>query len=222
MASKDNIQPFEVASQQSSNYDAGNSAYENSSQYHHVTKVITGATVIEGFLKKMKKYLMSKKGYYKVVGKVMLVASNPKKQFTEKYDLTNYQVQLSQGDNKKFYLYPINEALQLNTLRFISVTPEERARWFTALSQITAENQTKQGFNNNLHRDSVANLGDLENPQKQQTMKSPREEYKGPGQNMEQAMESQLLKGQPVNMSTLTDISAFLGEQNTKLEGQIN
>ena len=79
MASKDNIQPFEVASQQSSNYDAGNSAYENSSQYHHVTKVITGVTVIEGFLKKMKKYLMSKKGYYKVVGKVMLVASNPKK-----------------------------------------------------------------------------------------------------------------------------------------------
>ena len=79
MASKDNIQPFEVASQQSSNYGDVNSAYENSSQYHHVTKVITGATVIEGFLKKMKKYLMSKKGYYKVVGKVMLVASNPKK-----------------------------------------------------------------------------------------------------------------------------------------------
>jgi len=57
--------------------------------------VITGTTVIEGFLKKMKKYLMSKKGYYKVVGKVMLVASNPKKSFAEKYDLTNYQIQLS-------------------------------------------------------------------------------------------------------------------------------
>ena len=34
-------------------------------------------------------------------------------------------------------------------------------------------------------------------------------------------MESTLLGGKPVNMSTLTDISAFLAEQNTKLEGQI-
>lgn len=60
-----------------------------------VTKVITGQTVIEGYLKKLKKYLMSSKNFYRVVGKVVLVASNPKKQFTEKYDLTNYTVQLS-------------------------------------------------------------------------------------------------------------------------------
>jgi hypothetical protein len=41
----------------------------------------------------------------------MLISSNPKKPFVEKYDLSNYCVQLSQGDCKKFYLYPINEAL---------------------------------------------------------------------------------------------------------------
>ena len=33
---------------------------------------------------------MSSKNFYRVIGKVMLVASSPKKQFTEKYDLTNY------------------------------------------------------------------------------------------------------------------------------------
>lgn len=54
---------------------------------------------------------MSSKNFYRVVGKVVLVASNPKKQFTEKYDLTNYTVQLSQGDAKKFYLMPINDEL---------------------------------------------------------------------------------------------------------------
>jgi len=98
-----------------------------------VSKVITGTIVIEGFLKKLKKYLMSSKNFYRVVGKVMLVAPNPKKQFREKYDLTNYCVQLSQGDSKKFYLYPINEALQLKTVRFVVESVDERARWFKAL-----------------------------------------------------------------------------------------
>lgn len=60
-----------------------------------VTKVITGEIVIEGYLKKMKKYLISSKNYYRVIGTSVLLASNPKKQFTEKYDLTNYTVQLS-------------------------------------------------------------------------------------------------------------------------------
>ena len=46
-------------------------------------------------MKKLKKYLMSDKNYYRVIGKVMLVARNPKKTFKEKYDLTNYSVQLS-------------------------------------------------------------------------------------------------------------------------------
>lgn len=52
--------------------------------------MISGPVVIEGYLKKLKKYLMSDKNYYRIVGKKMLVASNPKKQFTEKYDLNNY------------------------------------------------------------------------------------------------------------------------------------
>lgn len=86
-------------------------AFEGNQQYQIVEKVIKGNVVIEGYLKKLKKYLMSSKNYYKVVGKVMLIASNPRKPFTEKYDLTNYMAQLSQGDNKKFYLYPLNHHL---------------------------------------------------------------------------------------------------------------
>ena len=46
--------------------------------------------IIEGYLKRAKKYLMSSKDYYRVIGKVMHVASNPKKQFKEKYDLRKY------------------------------------------------------------------------------------------------------------------------------------
>lgn len=50
--------------------------------------------VIEGFLKRQKTF-MSSKDFYRVIGKVMLSAPNPKKTFKEKYDLSNYQVQLS-------------------------------------------------------------------------------------------------------------------------------
>ena len=89
---------------------------------------------------------MSSKAYYKVVGKVVLVANNPRKPFAEKYDLTNYTVQLSQGDSKKFYLYPINDELQLKSVRFIAETVDERARWFKAIQAIT-KRTTMPAFN---------------------------------------------------------------------------
>ena len=84
---------------------------------------------------------MSSKNFYKVVGTKMYMAPNPKKQFKEKYDLTNYQVQLSQGDNKKFYLYPLNEMLQLNMVKFTCADTEERARWYKALQDVTNKNK---------------------------------------------------------------------------------
>ena len=81
--------PYEVASHASSGYlDGERRAGDVQTQV--VNKIISGPVVIEGYLKKLKKYLMSNKNYYRVVGKVMLVASSPKKQFTEKYDLSNY------------------------------------------------------------------------------------------------------------------------------------
>lgn len=90
MANRDNN--WENASVQSSNYGDITAQDNNNTHVQVVKKVVTGNVVIEGYLKKLKKYLMSSKNFYRVVGKVMLVASNPKKQFTEKYDLTNYQV----------------------------------------------------------------------------------------------------------------------------------
>ena len=140
MANRDNLN-WDVTSQMSSNY-GDVSAHDTIPHVQVVKKVVTGTVVIEGYLKKLKKYLMSSKNFYRVVGKVMLVASSPKKQFTEKYDLTNYQVQLSQGDAKKFYLYPIVDSLQLKTVRFVCDKVDERARWYKALSQVCTGNTT--------------------------------------------------------------------------------
>ena len=63
----------------SSNY--GDVSAHDTQQPHVqvVKKVVTGNVIIDGYLKKLKKYLMSSKNFYRVVGKVMLVASNPKK-----------------------------------------------------------------------------------------------------------------------------------------------
>ena len=109
-----------------------------------VTKLITGQVIIEGYLKKQGKYLMSNKNYYRVIGNVVLIASSPRKKiFTEKYDLNNYTVQLSQGDAKKFYLNPRDDSLKLKIVRFIAESVEERARWFKALQTITEESRER-------------------------------------------------------------------------------
>ena len=68
------------------------------------------------------------------------MAGNPKKDFNWFCDLSNYQVQLSQGDNKKFYLYPIEDQLQLSVICFIAMKSDERARWFKLIKQITNDN----------------------------------------------------------------------------------
>jgi hypothetical protein len=87
---------------------------------------------------------MSNKNYYRVIGNVVLIASSPRKKiFTEKYDLNNYTVQLSQGDAKKFYLNPRDDSLKLKIVRFIAESVEERARWFKALQTITEESRER-------------------------------------------------------------------------------
>ena len=80
----------DVTSHVSSGYLDGERKEPGEVQTQVVNKIISGPVIIEGYLKKLKKYLMSNKNYYRVVGKTMLVASSPKKQFTEKYDLSNY------------------------------------------------------------------------------------------------------------------------------------
>ena len=68
------------------------SSQVNQDAANSVQMLITGedSIIIEGYLKKHKKYLISSKNFYRVIGKVMHVASNPKKQFKEKYDLRKY------------------------------------------------------------------------------------------------------------------------------------
>ena len=67
---------------------------------------------------------MSTKEYYRVHGKIMYVAPNPRKKFKEKYDLTNYEVQLSKGDSKKFILRPLDDSLKLKEVRFTAESPD--------------------------------------------------------------------------------------------------
>ena len=69
---------------------------------------------MEGYLKKSGKYLMSDRSYYKVVDNMMYKASSPKKPFQPKFDLANYSIRLSSGDNTKFYLEPFDKSLGLN------------------------------------------------------------------------------------------------------------
>ena len=149
---------------------------------------------------------MSDKNYYRVIGKVMLVARNPKKTFKEKYDLTNYSVQLSQGDSKKFYLYPIKEELQLDIVRFVTDSVEERARWYTALTKVMVSNTVEPMMPRlNSVIGSVA-----------PTTESPR------ANQPRVAGETLTVGGKPLNLSTLTDISQFLSEQNNVIDGQMS
>ena len=62
-------------------------------------------------------------------------------------------MQLSQGDSKKFYLYPINEMLQLKIVRLTAPDTEERARWYKALQQVTKNNNVIP-----MRQESIANL----------------------------------------------------------------
>ena len=88
-------------------------------------------------MKKQKKYLMSGKDYYKIIGTHMHVAGSPKKPFKPKYDLSNYNVRLSKGDKDKFYLEPIDESLKLKKVQFACEDANERANWYKAILKIT-------------------------------------------------------------------------------------
>ena len=46
--------------------------------------------IIEGYLKKERKILISSKNFYRIIGKVMYMAPSHKKELKVKYDLTNY------------------------------------------------------------------------------------------------------------------------------------
>ena len=70
--------------------------------------------------------------------------------FKIKYDLSLYAVRLSRKEKCIFYLDPLNDSLKLSTIEFKTKNPEERAKWFIALTKSIKDNQLSQkGFISN-------------------------------------------------------------------------
>jgi hypothetical protein len=61
-----------------------------------------------------------------------------------KYDLTLYIVRLSKKERLIFYLEPIDASLKLPRVEFQTKTPEERAKWFVALTRSMKESELSQ------------------------------------------------------------------------------
>ena len=92
--------------------------------------------MVEGYLKKLKKYLLSDKYYFRVIGTQMFRAATPKKPFVYKYDLTDYDIKLSTTDNCKFYFEPNDPKLGLKVMKFVCENPNGRAYWYKNLLSI--------------------------------------------------------------------------------------
>lgn len=72
---------------------------------------------------------------------VKKVLKNGTVDFTNKYNLQLYAVRLSRKERCIFYLEPIEESLKLRRIEFVTKTPEERAKWFIALTKASKENE---------------------------------------------------------------------------------
>ena len=92
--------------------------------------------LIEGYLKKINR-LFNDKGYYRVIGNEMFIASKPHKKFRIAYNLTHYMIKLSARDNRRFTLTPVDPSMGLSVIKFDAPTVEERARWFKALEPMS-------------------------------------------------------------------------------------
>ena len=91
-------------------------------------------------------------------------------------------------------------------MRFVTDSVEERARWYTALTKVMVSNTVEPimpGLNSVIG--SVA-----------PTTESPR------ANQPRVAGETLTVGGKPLNLSTLTDISQFLSEQNNVIDGQMS
>ena len=74
-----------------------------------------------------------------------------------------YQVTLSKKDKDKFYLVPIDNTTDIQKVRFVADSREDRARWFKALNKSQHQNKvegmsfvlgTEKGPVNESERDS--------------------------------------------------------------------
>ena len=97
-------------------------------------------------------------------------------------------------------------------MKFLAESPEERARWFKALSIVTEENQ-KPTKRPTINDDDVA---------AQMMSKSEVTDLNPANLSAAPTDEKLNVGGKPIDLSTLTDISQFLSEQNNQLDGQLN
>ena len=65
-------------------------------------------------------------------------SSKGKEEWQNKYDLSEYVLSLSKKNKKEFYMNPNEHGkkLDLQVLRFIADTPEQRIFWYKNLSNV--------------------------------------------------------------------------------------
>ena len=103
-----------------------------------IIKSNTPPEELEGELKRNKSFWSSSKDMYKLKFPHLLVKKQ--NQFKVKYDLMLYTVRLSKKEKCTFYLEPQEDTLKLPRIEFQTKTPEERAKWFIALTKSIKEN----------------------------------------------------------------------------------
>lgn len=100
---------------------------------------------IEGELKRNKNFFSSRKDIYRIQQNIMLMKKVNKTgniEFKPKYDLNMYKLRLSAKTKEIFYLEPKAEHqhLALSKIEFKAKSPEDRAKWFIAITKTMKEN----------------------------------------------------------------------------------
>lgn len=93
-------------------------------------------------MNRKKSFWSSSKDLYKLSQTSLLIKKGNK--WKIKYDLQLYSVRLSKKEACIFYLEPLEDTLKLPRVEFQTKSPEERAKWFLALTRSIKENEMLQ------------------------------------------------------------------------------
>ena len=102
----------------------------------------TPSEVCEGELTHNKSFWSSSKDTYKLSFPKLLIKKG--NQWKIKYDLNLYAVKLSPKEKCIFFLDPLEDKLKLPRIELECKTPEERAKWFMAMTKSIKENELQQ------------------------------------------------------------------------------
>ena len=93
-------------------------------------------------MNRKKSFWSSSKDLYKLSQTSLLIKKGT--QWKVKYDLQLYNVRLSKKENCILYLEPLEDTFKLPRVEFQTKSPEERAKWFLALTRSIKENELLQ------------------------------------------------------------------------------